>query len=87
MFQALTNIGSLVGVVIAMVVIGPLSDWWIILMSQRNQGICEPEYRIIFVLSVLFEAFGYICWAIGNARHMPWIGAVACLACVPFFCP
>ncbi|KAM5538357.1 hypothetical protein V8D89_007959 [Ganoderma adspersum] len=80
----LTNIGSIVGVVLALITTGPLNDWWIVWMSRRNGGIYEPEYRLVFTFSMLVGALSYIGWAIGNDNHMPWIGAVACLAMTYF---
>ena len=47
-------------------------------MSQRNRGVYEPEFRLVFMLWILFGIFGYVGWAVGNDHHMPWIGAVAC---------
>ena len=72
-------------VILALVITSPLNDWWIVWMARRNGGVYEPEFRLPFTLSMLFGVFGYVGWAIGNDRHMPWIGAVACLAYVlPF---
>ena len=82
-FQGLTHIVGLVGSVVAILVAGPLGDWWIVWMSRRNRGIYEPEFRLFLMLSLLVGAFGYIGWAIGNDHHMPWVGAVACAAYVP----
>ena len=65
-----------------MLVNGPLSDRAIVWMSQRNRGIYEPEYRLVFMFSMLFGVFGYVGWAIGIENNMPWIGAVACFAYV-----
>nr|VWO97948.1 Chitin synthase F (EC [Ganoderma boninense] len=78
--QGLTNIGNIVVVILALVITGPLNDWWIIWMARRNGSIYEPEYRLVFMLSMLLGVFGYLGWAIGNDRHMPWIGAVSCYA-------
>ncbi|KAM5541493.1 hypothetical protein V8D89_004683 [Ganoderma adspersum] len=80
----LTNIGNIVVVTLALVITGPLNDWWIVWMARRNGGIYEPEYRLAFTLSMLFGVFGYVGWAIGNDRHMLWIGAVICLAMAYF---
>ncbi|KAI1791927.1 MFS general substrate transporter [Ganoderma leucocontextum] len=80
----LTNLGGIVGIVLAMLVTGPLNDWGIVWMSQRNHGVYEPEYRLIFMLGMLFGVFGYIGWAVGNDHHMPWIGAVACITMLNF---
>ncbi len=81
-YQGLTNLGGFVGIVLAMLVTGPLNDWGVVWMSQRNRGIYEPEYRLIFMLGMLFGVFGYVGWAVGNDHHMPWIGAVACITYV-----
>ena len=74
--------GGLVGAIVAMLANGPLSDRAIVWMPQHNRGFYEPEYRLIFMPSMVFGAFGYIGWAVGNAYHMPWIGAVACFTYV-----
>lgn len=66
-----------------MLAAGPLSDWWLVWMSERNRGVYEPEFRLVFLFSLLVGTFGYVGWAVGNENHMPWIGAVACLAYVP----
>ena len=78
----MTNIGTIVGVALALVTTGPLNDWWVVWMARRNGGVYEPEFRLIFMLNMLFGMFGYVGWAIGSDHHMPWIGAVACLAYV-----
>lgn len=32
-------------------------------MSSRNKGVYEPEFRLIFMSSMLFGVFGYVGWA------------------------
>ncbi|KAI0352232.1 MFS general substrate transporter [Trametes cingulata] len=80
----LTNLGGIVGIVLAMAVTGPLNDWGVVWISKRNRGIYEPEFRLIFMISMLFGVFGYVGWAVGNDHHMPWIGAVACITMLNF---
>ncbi|TBU25832.1 MFS general substrate transporter [Dichomitus squalens] len=80
----LTNLGGIVGIVLAMLVTGPLNDWGIVWISQRNRGVYEPEYRLMFMIGMLFGVFGYVGWAVGNDQHMPWIGAVACITMLNF---
>ena len=70
------------GIVLAMLVTGPLNDWGVVWISKRNRGIFEPEFRLVFMISMLFGVFGYVGWAVGNDHHMPWIGAVACITYV-----
>ncbi|KAF4611520.1 hypothetical protein D9613_004113 [Agrocybe pediades] len=80
----LTNLGGIVGIVLAMCISGPLTDWGTVWMSKRNGGIYEPEFRIVFLLSMLFGVFGYAGWAVGTTQNMPWIGAVSCIAMANF---
>ncbi|KAL1950905.1 hypothetical protein VTO73DRAFT_54 [Trametes versicolor] len=80
----LTNLGGIVGIVLAMAVTGPLNDWGVVWIAKRNRGVYEPEFRLIFMLSMLFGVFGYVGWAVGNDHHMPWIGAVACITMLNF---
>ncbi|KAM5540669.1 hypothetical protein V8D89_005700 [Ganoderma adspersum] len=80
--SGLTHLAGLVGVIIGVLVTGPFNDWTVIRISQRNRGIYEPEYRLVFMLSMLFGVFGYAGWAVGIDRHIAWIGAVAYLAII-----
>ncbi|PIL31142.1 MFS general substrate transporter [Ganoderma sinense ZZ0214-1] len=75
----LTSLTGVVGIALAMLVTGPFNDWVIIQMSRRNRGIYEPEYRLVFMHSMVIAVLAYAGWAIGNDRHMPWIGAAACM--------
>ena len=50
-------------------------------MAKRNRGVYEPEFRLVFMLSMLFGVFGYVGWGVRSAQNMPWIGAVACIMC------
>ena len=70
------------GILLAMLVTGPLSDWGVVWISRRNRGVYEPEFRLVFMISMLFGVFGYVGWAVGSANGMPWIGAVSCIAYV-----
>lgn len=81
-FQGLTNLGGIVGIVLAVAVSGPLIDSCVVWLSQRNRGIYEPEFRLVSMATMLFGVFGYIGWAVGNDDDMPWIGAVTCIAYV-----
>ncbi|KAF8963907.1 MFS general substrate transporter [Flammula alnicola] len=80
----LTNLGGIVGIVLAMCITGPLTDWGTVWLSKRNKGVYEPEFRIIFMVSMLFGVFGYAGWAVGTTQSMPWIGAVSCIAMTNF---
>lgn len=76
-YKGLTNLGGIVGIVLALLVTGPLTDWGTVWLSKRNKGIYEPEFRIFFISTMLFGVFGYAGWAVGTTHNMPWIGAVS----------
>ncbi|KAF9257090.1 MFS general substrate transporter [Marasmius fiardii PR-910] len=80
----LTNLGGIVGIVLATAITGPLTDWGTIWLSKHNNGIYEPEFRIFFIATMLCGTFGYAGWAVGTTHNMPWIGAVACLMLANF---
>ncbi|KAF5375213.1 hypothetical protein D9758_000497 [Tetrapyrgos nigripes] len=80
----LTNLGGIVGIVLAAAVTGPLTDWGTIWLARHNKGIYEPEFRIFFISTMLMGTFGYAGWAVGTTHNMPWIGAVACLTLANF---
>lgn len=61
--QGLTNLGGIVGIVLALFITGFLIDWSVVWMSKRNRGIYEPEFRLLFMSSMLFGVFGYFGWA------------------------
>ena len=82
LYQGLTNLGGIVGIILAMVVTGPLNDWGVVWMSKRNGGTYEPEFRLVFMFGMLFGVFGYVGWAVGTQHNIPWIGAVACITYV-----
>ncbi|KAF9566907.1 MFS general substrate transporter [Agrocybe pediades] len=73
----LTNLGGIVGIVLATFISGPLTDWGTVWMSKHNKGVYEPEFRIVFMSTMLFGVFGYAGWAVGTTQNMHWIGAVA----------
>ena len=83
--QGLTNLGGLVGIVLAMAITSPLNDWGVVWLAKRNRGIYEPEFRLIFMSSMLFGVFGYVGWGVGSSHHMPWIGATICITYVPWY--
>ncbi|RSL74484.1 hypothetical protein CEP51_011556 [Fusarium floridanum] len=63
-----------VGAVIATPLTGPLSDWMIIRLAKRNNGIYEPEMRLYpaFVGMILAIA-GVLMFGMGIVHGAPWI--------------
>ncbi|KAJ7598367.1 MFS general substrate transporter [Mycena floridula] len=79
----LTNLGAVIGIILAFVT-SPLTDWGIVRLAQRNKGVYEPEFRILFITTMLIGTCGYAGWAVGTTHKMPWIGAVACLMTIDY---
>lgn len=73
----LVAIASLIGAIIGAFVTGPLADWAVKFMSRRNNGVYEPEFRLVLIIVTLiiggmsFFGFG---WSL-EVEH-PWIGPV-----------
>lgn len=42
---------------------GPLLDHGVVWMAKRNGGVYEPEFRLVFMSTMLFGVFGYVGWA------------------------
>ncbi|KIY03902.1 uncharacterized protein Z520_00594 [Fonsecaea multimorphosa CBS 102226] len=82
-----TNFGALVGVVLSLVIAGPLSDWVSAFLTRRNKGIREPEMRLValtpFIVSCLL---GGVLVAVGYQHQWSWeaivIGGYALLGFV-----
>lgn len=70
-FQGLTNLGGIVGIILAMAITGPLTDWGAVWLSKRNGGVYEPEFRLMFMSTMLFGVFGYAGWA--GAFFIPFV--------------
>jgi len=73
----LVSIGALIGSIVGAFTTGPLADWVVKIMSRRNQGIYEPEFRLVLIIVTLilgglsFFGFG---WSL--QVQDPWIGPV-----------
>ncbi|KAH8817403.1 major facilitator superfamily domain-containing protein [Xylogone sp. PMI_703] len=73
----LVALSTLVGSIIGAFISGPIADWIIKFMSRRNNGIYEPEFRLLLITITLiiggmsFFGFG---WSLEVGD--PWIGPV-----------
>ncbi|THC94568.1 hypothetical protein EYZ11_005967 [Aspergillus tanneri] len=69
----LMGLPSFIGITLSVLISGPLSDWLILRMAKRNNGIYEPETRLWMIL--LFAPFvpaGLLLFGIGLNNHLPW---------------
>lgn len=71
----LTYIAPLIGALIGGIFSGPFSDWFMIRLATKNNGIREPEHRL-WGLSFfcIFMTGGLLLWGVGAAHQIHWIG-------------
>jgi len=69
----LTNLGACVGCVFGMLYGGYFVDWLAIKLSQRNDGIYEPEFRLwAMVAPTILNAGGILAYGLGSYTQAPW---------------
>ncbi|KAJ6170300.1 hypothetical protein N7485_007646 [Penicillium canescens] len=77
----LMSLPRMIGVTIGALIVGPLSDWWIMFLSRRRNGIFEPEMRLWCMIPFLpFVVAGAVVFAIGLSDKQPWPVIVVGLA-------
>jgi MFS family permease len=70
---AIMNVATLIGAVIGCIVSGILSDYHVLWLAKRNNGIMEPEYRLWLLFITLFiSPLGLIMFGVGAANNWPW---------------
>ncbi|QLG70076.1 hypothetical protein HG535_0A00150 [Zygotorulaspora mrakii] len=70
---AIMNVPTLIGAVIGCVYAGIFSDYFVLWMARRNNGILEAEYRLYFSLAAaLIGPAGLLMFGIGSDRSLPW---------------
>ncbi|KAH7323642.1 serine/threonine kinase 16 [Rhexocercosporidium sp. MPI-PUGE-AT-0058] len=70
----LMSIPALIGAVFGSVYGGPLSDWLILVLAKRNNGIYEPEFRLyLCILPALLGPAGLLLYGVGATAGLPWI--------------
>ncbi|ODV84708.1 hypothetical protein CANARDRAFT_8286 [[Candida] arabinofermentans NRRL YB-2248] len=70
---ALMNIPCLIGSIIGCIYAGSLTDYFILWMARKNNGIVESEYRLYFAfLSGIIGSVGLLMFAIGISKNLNW---------------
>ncbi|EXJ85342.1 hypothetical protein A1O1_05706 [Capronia coronata CBS 617.96] len=64
----------MIGVSIGALVVGPISDWWIVYFSRtKNGGVYDPETRLWCIMPFLpFIPAGALLFGIGLSHHVAW---------------
>ncbi|KAH7177067.1 serine/threonine kinase 16 [Dactylonectria macrodidyma] len=69
----LMSLPRMIGVTIGSLIIGPMSDWWIVWLSCRRNGIYDPEMRLWCIIPFLpFVPAGALLFGIGLNNHLSW---------------
>ncbi|KAH8688315.1 major facilitator superfamily domain-containing protein [Ilyonectria robusta] len=68
-----TNFAILAGGLIGLFTSGPLSDWVSDYLTKRNNGVREPEMRLVTMIPYVFiMILGSVVVAVGYDYHWPW---------------
>lgn len=69
----LFNLAVLVGGFIGLITCGPLSDWVAARLTARNNGVREPEMRLMAMIPyIIIMIIGSVVTAVGYDHHWPW---------------
>ncbi|KAK4863984.1 hypothetical protein LT330_010194 [Penicillium expansum] len=69
----LMNLPQFIGVTIGSLIIGPLSDRFILYLARRNRGIFEPETRLWMMLPFIpLVVAGALMFGYGIDKGFPW---------------
>ncbi|KAJ5814800.1 MFS transporter [Penicillium riverlandense] len=73
----LSYLSSCLGVVAAVFIVGPFSDWLNLKLARRNHGVLEAEYRLWpFTICLFLVPGGLLLWGVGAAHHVHWFGLI-----------
>ncbi|KAJ5635051.1 major facilitator superfamily domain-containing protein [Penicillium longicatenatum] len=69
----LMSLPPFIGTSLGALVTGPLSDWIILFLARRNQGIYEPEMRLWAIAGFIpLVPAGILMFGLGLSRGAPW---------------
>ncbi|KAB8234173.1 major facilitator superfamily domain-containing protein [Aspergillus alliaceus] len=69
----LTNVPALIGSILGTLFAGNVSDWFIIVAARRNNGIREPEHRLILLaLTAIITSGGLVMYGKGVEVGIHW---------------
>ncbi|KUJ15146.1 MFS general substrate transporter [Mollisia scopiformis] len=73
----LVAVSPLIGSIIGAFISGPIADWIVKYMSRRNNGIYEPEFRLVLVIiTLIIGGMSFFGFGISLQDQDPWIGPV-----------
>lgn len=70
---ATMNVATLIGAVVGCLMSGILSDYHVLWLAKRNNGVYEPEYRLwLLFITLIISPVGLIMFGVGSERQWPW---------------
>ncbi|UNI22260.1 Non-specific serine/threonine protein kinase [Purpureocillium takamizusanense] len=83
----LTYIACMIGAVIGAAYSGPVSDWFVIRMARRNNGVFEPEQRLwLFTVTTILVPASLLLWGVGAAHQIHWFALVFAMVVLSACC-
>jgi hypothetical protein len=82
--QGLFFLGLILGTVVAEILFsGRLSDWLVVFLAKRNNGIRSPEMRLwLGYPAAILSSLGLLIWGLSIDREWHWItGQIAFFLC------
>ncbi|KAL3449110.1 MFS transporter [Aspergillus insuetus] len=76
----LSYIACCIGVILGSLFTGCFSDWLIIRLARRNNGVMEAEHRLWpFLLCVVTVPASLLLWGVGAAHEIHWFGLLVAM--------
>ncbi|RDL31800.1 Uncharacterized protein BP5553_09202 [Venustampulla echinocandica] len=67
------NIPKIIGSTLGSLIAGPFSDWLVVYLARRNNGVYEPEMRLWAIVPFIFLVpIGSLMFGIGLNNKVPW---------------
>jgi MFS family permease len=81
----LSYIACVIGVVVGSLTSGRLSDWLVIKLARRNNGVMEAEHRLWpFATCLVMVPGSLILWGVGAAHSIHYVGLFFAMACLAY---
>jgi MFS family permease len=81
----LSYIACVIGVIVGSLTSGRLSDWLVIKLARRNNGVMEAEHRLWpFVTCLIMVPGSLLLWGVGAAHGIHFVGLFFAMACLAY---
>jgi MFS family permease len=81
----LSYIACVIGVIVGSLTSGRLSDWLVIRLARRNNGVMEAEHRLWpFATCLIMVPGSLLLWGVGAAHGIHFVGLFFAMACLAY---